>query len=416
MSGRGRFWLFAGIGCAILVVLLVVVIPLAYFTFLPMTRGQTNGIEVIPPAQDVTVAPGTEETQVALPTLTTAPGVLIQPSETDSSVSSDYLSALYQDVVPGVVNIQVFVQRGGGFGEGAGSGFILDREGIIITNYHVVANAENILVVFYNGLESPAEVIGTDNDSDLAVLRVQAVPEGAHALPLGDSNQIHVGQWVVAIGNPFGLGSSMSIGIISALERTIAAVATPFSIPQAIQTDAAINPGNSGGPLINLQGEVIGVNAQIATAGGGTSGNLGVGFAIPSNVVRQVAPALIESGVYQWPWLGVRGTSVNWFLQQANNLPSQQGAYMVEIIPGGPADEAGLQGASSEEMVQGIAVPSGGDVVVQVDDQPVSDYNDLITYLSFQEPGQEVLLQVVRDGETVEVPVVLAARPESFTE
>jgi 2-alkenal reductase len=169
-----------------------------------------------------------------------------------------------------------------------------------------VGGADSVTVTFYNGIERHAEVVGTDPDSDLAVIRVQNVPAGVHSLPLADSDQVKVGEWVIAIGSPFGLGASMSTGIVSATGRTIPAGATPFSIPHAIQTDAAINPGNSGGPLINMAGAVIGINAQIAT--GGTEQSSGVGFAIPSNIARRVVPSLIQSGEYRWPWLGVTGS------------------------------------------------------------------------------------------------------------
>jgi len=201
---------------------------------------------------------------------------------------------------PGVVNIQVFVDGALG-GQGAGSGFILDEAGHIVTNNHVVDQADAVTVIFYNGFEANAEIIGLDDDSDLAVLQVEEMAGGAIPLPLGDSNQLSAGQWVVAIGNPFSLGGSITLGIVSAVGRSIPSGVTPFAIPEAIQTDAAINPGNSGGPLLNLQGQVVGVNAQIRTTGV-VPANSGVGFAVPVNVVRQVVPVLIAQGQYQWPW------------------------------------------------------------------------------------------------------------------
>jgi 2-alkenal reductase len=256
-------------------------------------------------------------------------------------------------------------------------------------------------------------VIGTDPDSDLALLRVEVLPEGVRPLPLADSDQVRVGEWVLAIGNPFGYGSSMSFGIVSAIGRTIESGATPFNIPQAIQTDAAINPGNSGGPLLNLRGEVVGVNAQIATSG--VAANSGVGFAIPANVVRMVAPALISQGRYAWPWLGVRGESVNLLVAEANGLETQAGAYLHAVEPGGPADEAGLRGSSGTTAVDGVELPVGGDVVVAVNGQPVQDFNALLEAIAFGQPGDTLELTVLREGEQVQVPVTLAPRPSNTT-
>jgi 2-alkenal reductase len=187
------------------------------------------------------------------------------------------LASLYEDVNPGVVNIQVYVERAGMTGAGAGSGFILDEDGHIVTNHHVVADANPVTVIFYDGTEVQAEIVGTDGDSDLAVVRVDELPEGVHPLPLGASSAVSPGDWVIAIGNPFSLGSSMTLGIVSAVGRTIPTAETRFSIPSAIQTDAAINPGNSGGPLLTTNGQVVGVNAQIEST---TGTNSGVGFTI----------------------------------------------------------------------------------------------------------------------------------------
>jgi 2-alkenal reductase len=286
---------------------------------------------------------------------------------------------------------------------------VLDPEGHIVTNNHVVADAQAVTVVFFNGLEAHAKVVGTDPDSDLAVLRVEALPEGVTPLPLADSDQVQVGEWVLAIGNPFGYGSSMSFGIVSAVGRAIESGATPFNIPQAIQTDAAINPGNSGGPLLNLRGEVVGVNAQIAT--GGAAANSGVGFAIPANVVRMVAPALISTGRYAWPWLGVRGESVNLLVAEANGLETQMGAYMHAVEPGGPAEEAGLRGSSGATRVNGVEIPAGGDVVVAVDGEAVQDFSALLAAVAFSQPGDTLDLTVLREGQQVQVPVTLAERP-----
>jgi 2-alkenal reductase len=219
------------------------------------------------------------------------------------------------------------------------------------------------------------------------------------------------GQWALAIGNPFSFGGSMTLGIVSAVGRAIPSGFTPFSIPQVIQTDAAINPGNSGGPLLNLNGEVIGVNAQIRTSNG-VRANSGVGFAIPSNVVRLVAPVLIEEGRYEWPYLGVRSSPALSRLarQIANNLPEQEGAFIDEVTPGDPAAEAGLEGATTEETVFGQPVPVGGDIVIAYNGQQVSDFADLLTMVAFSQPGETVTLTVIRDAETLEIPVTLGTR------
>jgi S1-C subfamily serine protease len=352
------------------------------------------------------------EAQRAIPTFTPAPaetvptvGEVPQPLAADANS----LSGLYERLNPGVVNVQILVDDGNFGGQGVGSGFILDEAGHIVTNNHVVARATRVTVVFSNGIEVNAEVIGTDPDSDLAVIKVEQLAEGAHPLALGDSDQVQVGQWVVAIGNPFSLGGSMSIGIVSALGRTIPSGATLFSIPQAIQTDAAINPGNSGGPLLNLAGEVIGVNAQIASQG--TPANAGVGFAIPSNVVRRVAPVLIEQGHYEWPWLGVRGTSVNLALMDANSLDQQRGAYIVEVIDGGPASKAGLRGTSGSRQVDGLSVPTGGDIIIEADGVSLVDYNDLLTRIAAKSPGDTIDLTVLRGGQPRQITVTLERRP-----
>jgi 2-alkenal reductase len=273
-----------------------------------------------------------------------------------------------------------------------------------------VADAATVFVTFWDGSQASAEVVGTDPDSDLAVLRVTDVPPGVHSLPLGDSDAVAVGEWVAAIGNPFAVGTSMSVGIVSATGRMIASGATPFSIPEAIQTDAAINPGNSGGPLLNLNGEVVGVNAQIATGGAANAGT-GVGFAIPSNVVRRVAPALIDTGRYEWPWLGITGESVNLLLAQSGSLPDQHGAYLHEIVPGGPADKAGLRGSTGTDVVDGVEVPVGGDVVVAADGEPVNNFTDLLAITSQHQPGDTLTLTVLRGGQRQEVAVTLEPRP-----
>ena len=352
--------------------------------------------------------PPAPETRAA-PTWTLPPPGQSQPAL--PGFSPDLLVNLYKQLNPGVVSIQVHIERGPISGSAAGSGVILDNAGHIVTNNHVVAGATQVTVIFYNAIEAEARIVGTDDDSDLAVIQVDRLPEGAHPLPLGDSDQVQVGEWVVAIGNPFGLSGSMTVGIVSAVGRMIPSE-TPFTIPQAIQTDAAINPGNSGGPLLNLRGEVIGVNAQIAT--GGSPASAGVGFAIPSNVVRLVVPALIERGAYDWPWLGIQGTSVNLFIMRANRLETQQGAYIESVIQGSPADRAGLRGSTGSRVVSGLEVPVGGDVIIEADGRPIRDFSDLLGAVAFKRPGDPLTLTILRAGQRQQVTVTLAPRPQSL--
>ncbi len=394
-----RLILALGSGCLLFVcVVAVVILALSVASF-----RQTSEESLSP-----TSPPGAEQTQEVVPTLT--PVTLSDDGEID--LVPGPLTGLYQQINPGVVNIQVIVNRGGLEGSGAGSGFILDESGHIVTNNHVVAGATEVTVIFYDGIQAEAEMVGTDPDSDLAVIRVDELTEGARPLSLGDSDRVQVGQWVVAIGNPFQLGGTMTLGIVSATGRAIPSGATPFNIPQAIQTDAAINPGNSGGPLLNLEGQVIGVNAQIAT--GGAAANAGVGFAIPANVVRRVTPVLIEQGGYQWPWLGIEGTSVNLIIQRANDLPSQQGAYIDRVVPDSPAAEAGLQGSTSLAPVNGEEVPAGGDVVIEADGEPVRDFDDLLVRIAFKQPGDVIDLVVLREGQQRPISVELVPRPTDF--
>lgn len=409
MEKRHLAWL-AGIGCAAIALLGTAAVGILVISLTPADLGWG----VLEEGSEVTrvVTQATAEAVEPVPAMTPVPsepgdGTGEEP-EGPSAIPKGSLAMLYDEVNPGVVNIRVYVQQGGMTGQGAGSGFLIDDEGHIVTNDHVVARADVVTVIFHNGLEARAEIVGSDPDSDLAVVLAEEVPEGAHPLQLGESAEVRPGDWVVAIGNPFSLGGSVSLGIVSAVGRTIPTAETPFSIPQAIQTDAAVNPGNSGGPLLNLDGQVVGVNAMIRSS---TGANSGVGFAIPSDVVRLVVPALIEEGGYAWPWLGVRGGPLNLLLQEANDLPTQEGAYIAVVVENGPADEAGLQGATGQESVLGQQMPVGGDVVVEIDGEPVRDFADLLTYVAFRRPGDEVTLTILRDGSRQEVTLELEARP-----
>lgn len=357
------------------------------------------------PAVSVT-DPTVVNTVVATPTQLPLP-----PDLTDEE---EVLANLYARTNPAVVNITIYGRQGEQVEPlGQGSGFIYDESGSIITNAHVVTAADRIDVTFSDGTIRTAEIIGQDPNSDLAVVKVERLPEGISPLPLGEMSELSVGQTVLAIGNPFGLEGTLTRGIISSLGRTIPAL-TPFSIPQAIQTDAAINPGNSGGPLLDLHGHVVGVNAQIETDGASRS-NSGVGFAIPVNVVRRVVPVLIEEGRYEWAWLGVRGGNLVPVLVEAMKLPVEHGAYIFEVTARGPAEQAGLRGANDVATVNGQSTPVGGDVVTVIDGQPVNSFNDLLVYIAMQtSPGQEVKLTILRDGEPREISVFLGKRPETL--
>ncbi len=305
------------------------------------------------------------------------------------------LEDIYTNSNPGVVSILVQVNQGGQAGQGAGSGFILDNDGHVVTNHHVVDGASTLVVRFYNKSDTQAKVVGDDPNADLAILQVQNKARGIHPLPLGDSSKARVGDAVVAIGNPFALGTSMSYGIVSAIGRTIPSGFTPFNIPQAIQTDAAINPGNSGGPLINMSGQVIGINAQIQTSSQG-GGNVGIGFAIPVNILKLIAPSLISKGSYQWPYLGV-AQSANALSIPAGNAQAQQGALIDQIDQSGPSSSAGLK---------------QGDIIIQADNQKITSFDDLLSYIAFKHPGDKVVLTVLRNGQQQQLTVTLGARPQ----
>jgi S1-C subfamily serine protease len=402
MTERTRFALTAGGGClALLVVVALVLGPLAC----PLVTDVFTGVSG--PSATWTAGPGSTGTQQALPTATpVAAGDGDADEPPTGAPGQRFLNALYDEASPGVVSIRVFVQALGLAGQG--SGFVIDEEGHIVTNNHVVDGADRITVLFQDGSEVEATVIGLDDDSDLAVVKADTLPEIARPLPIGESESVSVGDWVAAIGNPFGLGGSMSLGIVSATGRSIPSGVAGFNIPGAIQTDAAVNPGNSGGPLLNMAGQVVGVNAQIVSESGSGSG---IGFAIPSDVVRRVAPVLIEVGAYRWPWLGVEGMSVDLLLAEANELDIQRGAYIARVVDGGPAQAAGLRGSTGTSRVDGFSTEVGGDVVIAVGGEEVEDFDDVIVAVAFSNLGDTLVLTVLRGGEQQEIPVTLEARP-----
>ena len=297
------------------------------------------------------------------------------------------------------------------FRNGEGSGFVWSAEGHIVTNQHVVADADRVTVIFPDGLELIAEVLGTDPDSDLAVLKIDVPAGGLTAIEIGDSSDVKVGQLAIAIGNPFGQEFTTTTGIVSAVGRTIRGGNTQFSIPQVIQTDAPINPGNSGGPLLDRLGRVIGINTQIISR---TGASTGIGFAVPINAAKQVIPELIKSGEFEYAWLGISGNTVRREILELMDLPSEtRGALVIDLAQSGPAEAAGLAGASrTEETAIGLA-PVGGDIIVGIDGSPIESMDDLITYLiENTRPGDRIAVDVIRDGgEVATIEVALGTRP-----
>jgi S1-C subfamily serine protease len=321
------------------------------------------------------------------------------------------LVQLHEKVKPGIVAIRVLIPNGGSLG----SGFIIDHEGHIVTNYHVVSNEASLEVDFISGYKTRGSVIGLDPDADLAVVKVEAPAEELYPLALGDSDQVEVGQFVVAIGNPFGLEGTMTLGIVSGLGRTLRSQrmgvgGSVFTMGDVIQTDAAINPGNSGGPLFNLNGEVIGVNESILTSATDRS-NSGVGFAVSSNMVKRIVPELIASGKFDYPYLGIFSLDEMTLLEQeALGLSRSTGVYISNIAPGGPADRAGIRAGDQNSSIPGV--PMGGDLIIAVDGQPVLDFNDLIVYITKSKvPGDSIVLTVLRGEEQIELTLTLDKRP-----
>jgi len=335
----------------------------------------------------------------------------LAPEDRQALVGLDLQSRLielYDLVNPSVVQILVYTSKADRLPLGSGSGFVYDSEGRIVTNNHVVADGAIFEVVFSDGSRSYANTVGRDVDSDLAVIAVENLPENAIPVELGDSDQLHAGQLVIAIGNPFGEQGSMSLGIISGLGRSLESqrildnTIGTYSLPQVIQTDAPINPGNSGGPLLNMDAQVIGVNSAIRST---TGVNSGVGFSIPVNAVKQIIPVLIEKGEYIYSFMGVSIQSLNLNLQERYELPQPIGAYVTGVTPGAPADEAGLIPANRTDG-------KGGDLIVAIGGQVVENTESLIAYLVFKSKvGETVNLTVIRNGETINLPMTLGARP-----
>ena len=341
-----------------------------------------------------------------VPSILETPPVTITRPETSSGLFEagvdlqNQLVEVYQKTNPSVVYILTAT--------GGGSGFVFSQEGHIVTNHHVVSNSTSYEVVFASGDRARGRLVGTDPDSDLAVVKVDQLPEGVQPLPLAKFEDLVVGQFVIAIGNPFGEQGSMSLGIVSGLGRSLSSqrdigMGSTYSLPQVIQTDAPINPGNSGGPLLNLAGEVVGINSAIASF---TGTNSGVGFAIPVAAVERIVPWLIENGKYDYPYIGASFASeLSLEAVERYDLPQFQGAYLLSISPGSPAEQAGLRAANAD-------TGRGGDLIVEIDGQPIRNFADLNTYLVFQTSvGQTIEITVLRGNQSITLPLTLGERP-----
>ena len=293
-----------------------------------------------------------------------------------------------------------------------GSGFVYSDDGYIITNNHVVDSAGKVTITFLDGESYIAQIIGTDADLDLAVLKIKPESTYLHPLTIGDSSTLKVGEQIAAIGNPFGLSGSMTAGIVSQIGRLLPQD-SGYSIPDVIQTDAAINPGNSGGPLLYMKGEVVGINTAIQSATGEFTG---VGFAVPSNTVKKVIPFLIEDGIFPHPWMGISGTDVDPELAKVRGLDSSKGFLVVTVVEGSPAEEAGLQGVTEENIIEidGREFPTDGDIIIMIDDKVVRKISDLLIHLQREKSvGDELVMTINRDGTIIETTMVLGERPLS---
>ena len=303
--------------------------------------------------------------------------------------------------------VQVNVLRGESDG-GMGSGFVYSDDGYIITNQHVVRDAQKVTVTFLDGEAYIGDVVGRDRDLDIAVVKVNPSNTYIQPITIGDSSKLKVGEKIAAIGNPFGLSGSMTSGIVSQIGRLLPQE-SGYSIPDVIQTDAAINPGNSGGPLINMKGEVVGINTAIQSATGEFSG---IGFAVPSNTVKKVVPILIEKGEFSHPWMGISGTDVDPELAEVRGLNSSKGFLVVSVIEGSPAEQAGLLGVTETKEVDGREFAMDGDIITSIDGKTVRKISDILVHLQREKSiGDEMILSVNRGGEVLELTMILEERP-----
>ena len=341
---------------------------------------------------------------VASPTVITAQPASsnAQPVDLNSVSTANLASSVYEEVGPSVVQVNVASQiRGRTMLGGTGSGLVVDEAGLILTNYHVIENAGAITVLFSSGETRVAELLGTDSGNDLALLKVD-LPAGVPASKLGDSDQVQVGEPVIAIGSPFGLAQTVTQGIISAVDRAWSqdnrAVYTGL-----IQTDAPINPGNSGGPLVNTSGEVIGITSMIESP---ISGSVGIGFAVPINTAKRLLPQLETGAHLQRAWLGISGTDLGQMSAAGQNLPGEEGVLIASVASNSPAAAAGLRGGQGENAI-------GGDIIVALNGQPVEGMAQLAELIAQHQPGDVIELTIIRSGQELEVALTLAPWPEA---
>jgi S1-C subfamily serine protease len=407
---RARYWIAllalaaTLLACAVPNGLSQLLEPTATPTPLPVVTVAPLQVEPSEPVATVTAAPPSNETAPAVP------GMVLLEQE---------IIEVYDEAGLGVVNI---TNRSYGFDffmnpipqEGTGSGIVYDADGHIITNYHVIEGADELFVTLPDETTVDAQVVGADPSNDLAVLKVDAPAEQLHPIPLGASDNLRVGQFVVAIGNPFGLERTLTVGVVSALGRVIESPDERF-IGEIIQTDAAINPGNSGGPLLDLSGRIIGVNTAIFSP---SQASAGIGFAVPVDTVRRVVPSLIERGYFPHPWLGVGSVwtltpeRVQILREAGMRVPVEEGILVIEVAQGGPADRAGLRGGQRQVRIGRFVLPVGGDIITAIDGEPITGDRGLIRFLDIETSvGQTVQVTVYRDGEEMTIPVTLGERP-----
>lgn len=338
--------------------------------------------------------------------VTTGHDIVDKPTVFSKSLS---LIEIFEKSEAGVVRVNVQRMGQAEGSSGVGSGFVFDKNGHVITNAHVIDNARKIIVTFLDGRSYNAEIVGADVYTDIGVIRVDADPNLLKPLSLGDSSNLKVGEPIAAIGNPFGLSGSMTAGIVSQLGRLLPTQGYGFSIPDVIQTDAAINPGNSGGPLLNMRGEVVGINTAIQSATGEFTG---VGFAVPSQTIAKIVPNLILNGEYSHPWIGISGRDITPDLAKILKLKDAKGFLIVTVVEDSPADEAGLHGSNDTTEVDGITYPIGGDIILSVDGKEVRQIDDILIHLQRSKSvGDEMVLEILRDGRVTNVTITLEERP-----
>lgn len=328
-----------------------------------------------------------------------------------STKKSLTLVELFEKSESGVVRIDVDnINSFQEAGTTLGSGFVFDDSGHIITNAHVIDGASNITITFLDGSQYHAQLVGSDKFTDIAVIKVEERPRYLHPLQIGNSSTLKVGEQVAAIGNPFGLSGSMTSGIVSQIGRLLPSQDTGFSIPNVIQTDAAINPGNSGGPLLNMNGQVMGINTAIQS---GTGQSAGIGFAVPSNTILKVVPVLIEEGKYSHPWIGISGKDIDPELAKIRNLDQAKGFLIITVVLGSPAEIAGLNGVTEIKIINNKEYPADGDIIVSVDSKEVRKISDILIHLQEEKSiGDEMILGVLRDGELMHIILTLIERPD----